>query len=110
MKKLLVSLAAILLTLSAWAVPAKPGAFNYTQPDGSVVRLELHGDEFFSWTTLAGTDQVVKLDADGFWRNTTLDSVAWEAAAQFRRQVNLQRSSMQPRTHDESYKMTHGTR
>ena len=110
MKKLLVSLAAILLTLGAWAVPAKPGAFNYTQPDGSVVRLELHGDEFFSWTTLAGTDQVVKLDADGFWRNTTLDPVAQEAAAQFRRQVNLQRSSLQPRTHDESYIMTHGTR
>lgn len=110
MKRIIVIIATLLLAWNAGAVPAKPGAFNYTQPDGSVVRLERHGDEFFSWTTLAGTQQVVKLDADGFWRNSTIDPAAREAAAQFRQQVNSQRSAMQPRTHDQNYKMTHGTR
>ena len=110
MKRIIVIIATLLLAWSAWGVPAKPGAFNYKQPDGSIVRLERHGDEFFSWTTLAGTNQVVKLDAKGFWRNSTIDPAAREAADQFRRQVNSQRSSLQPRTHDQSKIMTHGAR
>ena len=110
MKKILISLAAILLSLNAWAVPARPGAFNYTQPDGSVVRLERHGDEFFSWTTLAGTNQVVKLDADGFWRNSNIDPAARKKAIERRRQVNDRRvSSIRPSTHTDNI-MTHGTR
>ena len=60
----------VLLTLfvavQALAVPAKPGVFSYTQPDGSIVKLELHGDEFLSWYTLAGTNQVVRLDTQGY--------------------------------------------
>ena len=108
MKKILVSLFAILFSLSALAVPAKPGVFTYTQPDGSVVRLERHGDEFFNWTTLAGTTQVVELDADGYWRNATLDLSIREKAVERRRQMNRQRIA--PRTHDESKIMTHGER
>ena len=110
MKKLLISLTAILLSLGAWAVPARPGAFTYTQPDGSVIRLERHGDEFFSWTTLAGTDQVVKLGADGFWRNSAIDSSAQEKAMAQRRRMNAQRAaSIGPRTHTDNI-MTHGAR
>lgn len=105
MKKILVSLFAFLFSLSALAVPAKPGVFTYTQPDGSVVRLERHGDEFFSWTTLAGTTQAVKLDADGFWRPVTIGA-AERAAARERRMLALNRV---PRTHTDN-KMTHGTR
>ena len=49
----------VLLTLfvavQALAVPAKPGVFSNTQPDGSIVKLELHGDEILSWYTLAGS-------------------------------------------------------
>ena len=109
MKQLFVSIAAILLAISAWAVPARPGAFDYIQPDGSVVRLELHGDEFFSWATLAGTNQVVELDANGFWRNGSIDPAARKAAIAFRDEVNRQRASISPRTHTDN-KMTHGTR
>jgi len=110
MKKILVSLFAFLLCLSALAVPAKKGVFTYTQPDGSVVRLERHGDEFFSWTTLAGTTQVVELDENGYWRNSTLDPAIQEQAIERRRQINRQRVSISPRTHDENKKMTHGER
>ena len=65
MKKAVVILAALLLALSARAIPARPGGFTYIQPDGSTVRLERHGDEFFHWTTLEGTSQVVALDEAG---------------------------------------------
>lgn len=109
MKKLIVSFAAILLALSAWAVPAKPGAFNYTQPDGSVIRLERHGDEFFSWTTLAGTNQVVEQDAQGFWRKSSISPAQREAARIRRAQVNSQRVAMSRRTHTDD-PMTHGER
>lgn len=110
MKKLFVSIVAVLLGISAWAVPAKPGVFTYTQPDGSVVRLERHGDEFFSWTTLAGTSQAVELDQHGFWRHTTVSPVMREAAKAYRAQVNSRRAaSVSPRTHVDN-PMTHGAR
>ena len=78
------ALAASLICLGAHAIPARPGAFNHTQPDGSVIRLELHGDEFFSWATLAGTTQAVELDADGYWRPTTITMEQRNEAMQIR--------------------------
>lgn len=91
MKKIVLVLAAILLAISASAIPAKRGAFTYTQPDGSVVRLELHGDEFFSWHTLAGSNQAVALDKNGYWRKTSLDKNLRKAAIERRREINKQR-------------------
>ena len=109
MKKLSVLLATLLLSLNALAIPAKPGVITYRQPDGSVIRIELHGDEFFSWATLAGTTQVMVRDDDGFWRPGSLDPAARQKALERRRQMNRQRNP-QPRTHDESKIMTHGAR
>ena len=108
MKRILVSMTALLLAWQALAIPAKPGAFPYTQPDGSVVMLELHGDEFISWTTLAGTTQVVALDKDGYWRPTTIKESQWAAARGRRLQVEESRR-IRPFTHNDN-KMTHGTR
>jgi len=34
-----------------YAVPAYPYPIDITQPDGSVLSIKLHGDEFFSYTT-----------------------------------------------------------
>ena len=104
---LLAALAALACT-AAFAVPARPGAFSYTQPDGSVVRLERHGDEFFHWTTLAGTSQVVILGDDGFWHPASLDPTVRKAARQSRLAANRQRTA-RPRTHN-SDPMTHGER
>lgn len=103
MKKILVTVAALLLAIGAWAIPAKPGVFTYTQPDGTVVRLELHGDEFYHWTTLAGSSQAVALDQDGYWRPVTLDPSVQEEALQRRRQVNNSRRAVSTRAGSSEY-------
>lgn len=81
----------ILLTLAAlvcgarilMAVPAHPGKIVYTQPDGTKIVLERHGDEFGHWTTDAA-GRTVRLEADGFFREVTdmdLDDVRRNAVA-----------------------------
>ena len=108
MKRFLLSLIAALLAWQALAIPAKPGAFPYTQPDGSIIMLELHGDEFISWTTLAGTTQVVSLGKDGFWHPSVIKESQWAAARKRRVQAEEGRQ-IGLRTHNDN-KMTHGTR
>ena len=107
LRHILLAAAAALVCATSLAVPARPGAFKYTQPDGSVILLERHGDEFYSWTTLAGTDQAVALGEDGFWHKTTLDPTARQAAMQSRRLANANR--VMPRTHNDD-PLTHGER
>lgn len=110
MKRYILSaFAALCLAFTALAVPARPGAFIYRQPDGSIVRLELHGDEFFSWTTLAGTSQVVAKGNDGFYRPAVLDREVRERARARRREANRLRAGIVPRTHTDN-PMTHGER
>lgn len=91
MKKILASL--VLLTgfcCIAMAVPARPGTFKYTQPDGSVIELQRHGDEFFNWTTdMSG--QVVALGEDGFYHPSTIDFNEATEAQHARHQTNEQR-------------------
>lgn len=72
MKKIKAIVVSVLLfCAAALAVPAWRGRINYTQPDGSVITIQKHGDEFFHWTTdLSGT--IVKLDPDGFYRPESL--------------------------------------
>ncbi len=66
MKKLASAiLLSIVLGVSAFAVPARRGAFQYKQPDGTVVTVYKHGDEFGHWLTNAA-GQVVERDSDGF--------------------------------------------
>lgn len=50
-KKVLFTLVAALLTLSAYAIPAAPRAHKYVQPDGTTVTVKLHGDEFYHYAT-----------------------------------------------------------
>ena len=67
------ALAAMLLVISqvASAIPAKRGKFVAIQPDGTRVTLEVHGDEFYHWTTLEdGT--VVSPDKQGFYRKSSM--------------------------------------
>lgn len=110
LRHILLAAAAALICTASLAVPAKPGAFKYTQPDGSVISLERHGDEFFSWTTLAGTNQVVALGEDGFWHKAHLDPVARNAAYKSRRRVNSYRRTAGLRGTQNDDPMTHGER
>ncbi len=49
----------------AYAVKAYPYPLQVTQPDGSVITIQKHGDEFLNWTTSGG--HLVKQGADGFY-------------------------------------------
>lgn len=51
--------------VDALAVKAKPGVIDYVQPDGSVVKIQLHGDESFHYMTTVG-DQLLLSDDKGF--------------------------------------------
>ena len=73
------------------AAPASPIPFTYVQPDGTVIRLQLHGDEYFHWTTLAGTRQVMVLGDDGWWRPTVFDDSSWRAGQERRQAANDRR-------------------
>lgn len=45
MKRILLSIVAAGLCAGAMAIPAKPGLVAYTQPDGTVVKIKIVGDE-----------------------------------------------------------------
>ena len=83
-KRLLLTIAAVLAVTIADAIPARPGLFPYTQPDGSVIMLRRHGDEYFNWTTDA-SGQVVALGKDGFYRPSSISPMQREAARNARR-------------------------
>lgn len=59
-----------ILLLSAWYMqgkPANPAWFRYVQPDGTVLRLQRHGDEWGHWT-VNDKGQVMRQEADGYYR------------------------------------------
>ena len=85
-------LIAILLVLaqSAFAVPASRKPYRYTQPDGTVLTLTNHGDEFFHWTTDA-SGRTLEMDADGFYRPVSAQQLARRRAAGMARRQQADR-------------------
>ena len=71
------------------AIPAHPGKFVHTQPDGKRIVLQRHGDEFGHWLTNA-SGKVVRLDADGYCRE-----VSEETVATIRRNAAVRRNAAQ---------------
>ena len=67
MKKILTLFVALLICLPALSRPAFPGIIKSVQPDGSIIYLRLHGDEFCHWRTNV-EGQIVEKDSDGYWR------------------------------------------
>ena len=68
MKKILATLAllaGVLYTLSA--VPAYPGRIRVSQPDGSSLLIQVHGDEWYHYVT-DDQGRVVARDKTGFFR------------------------------------------
>ncbi len=53
-------------SMNAHAVPASPGIFEITQPNGAIFKAKFIGDEYKNWTE---TDTGFTIDkaADGFW-------------------------------------------
>ena len=64
-KYILLSVASLFLYISLDAAPAYPYPIKYRQPDGSIIEITLHGDEFWHYTTSGG--KVVELGNDGFY-------------------------------------------
>lgn len=93
MRKIILVLTLLVCSLGLLAKPAKPGFFRYTQPDGSTILIQRHGDEWAHWTTnQAG--EVVRMDEDGFYRvveGVTPDMAA--QAASIRRKARMQMTS-----------------
>ena len=69
MKKTIAFLFACLMTLSAMAVPAKPGVRTYLQPDGTTVQFIVHGDESSHFVTDLNGNLMVK-NAAGYYVTT----------------------------------------
>ena len=88
MKKLFLTFILIFVALSMSAIPARRGWIRYTQPDGSVISIMRHGDEFGHWTT-DSQGRVVRQDADGFYR-----PVAGATVEKTRRQAAARRKSV----------------
>ena len=55
----------------AQAVPAHPGKRTYRQPDGTILTLQNHGDEYFNWTT-DQNGRIVEKGKDGFYRQVDM--------------------------------------
>ena len=70
--------------IPALAGPAFPGKITYTQPDGSTIIIQLHGDEFCHWAT-DEAGNILQQDADGYWRiasnRISLETMKQKAAA-----------------------------
>ncbi len=79
MKQIISTLLAICLAAPLLAVPARPGKFSYTQPDGTVIELRRFGDEF-SHRTVNAAGQEVRRDENGFYRPITLTNAEKDAA------------------------------
>ena len=95
MKKILATLALLLGALHILsAVPAYPGKIRMTQPDGSIITIRLHGDEWFHYAT-DESGQVVARGADGFYRPAPMPTAAErEEAIQMRLAAQQMRQSM----------------
>lgn len=66
MKKIILSLVVMTISLASFAVPARRGFHDFQQADGSTISLTLAGDEFCHWYESAdGT--VYKQNADGMF-------------------------------------------
>ena len=66
MKKIILSLVVMTISLASFAVPARRGFHDFQQPDGTTISLQLAGDEFAHWYEAAdGT--VYKRNADGMF-------------------------------------------
>ena len=96
MKRILATLALLLGALHILsAVPAYPGKIRVTQPDGSVIMIQIHGDEWYHYVT-DERGRVVAQDADGFYRPAEKPSpVQLAQAAEMRKAAQQMRAQAQ---------------
>ena len=90
MKRILATFALLLGALHILsAIPAYPGKIKVTQPDGSVITIQVHGDEWLHYVT-DERGRVVARGEDGFFRQTAKPSAAEREEAQSMRRAARQ--------------------
>ena len=106
MRRILATLALLLGALHILsAVPAYPGKIQVTQPDGSVIAIRIHGDEWFHYVT-DDRGQVIARSKDGFFRpaekpsgEARAEALEMRRAASRMRAAAAQASSLTQGTH-----------
>lgn len=101
MKRILLTFIACMLAFCAWAVPALRTTFTVQQPDGSIITLQLVGDEHFHYYINVDTGEALTLTADGAYvplsagelQNTMLIGMERRADANASRVQRLQSRS-----------------
>ncbi len=74
-------------TTSSFAVPAKLGLKAIKQPDGSIINIEIQGDEHFHWRSTEAGDAVVRGE-DGYYYYALYSSVGVASATNHRALIN----------------------
>lgn len=69
-RSLISFLFAMLVAVTAYAGPARPGVHQFIQPDGTTISITLHGDEFRHWAADA-SGNLLETDSKGFYRKAT---------------------------------------
>ena len=87
MRKILIFTVLCIITVSAWAVPARKGGIVVIQPDGSKITIHQHGDESFHWITNE-KGEWLKQEADGFYQ--VIDSMSVQKAQSRRKASTIQ--------------------
>jgi M6 family metalloprotease-like protein len=82
MKKFLITIVTAALVIAAYAVPAIPGAFVVTQPDGSEITINLIGDEHFHYNTSEDGFLIVK-NITGYWNYAIMEENGVISASEF---------------------------
>ena len=78
MKRLVTLAAFAFVSVLALAVPADKTKFLYRQPDGTVITLQRHGDEFYHWTT-DSQGRILERNKKGFYVASTMSEAAHRA-------------------------------
>ena len=78
MKKFYSGLAVLLLVLigittEGYSVPAYPGKVDVKQKDGSIITIELHGDEFFNYATTTDGYVISSVDGNYYYTDIAFD-------------------------------------
>lgn len=94
MKKIFTFIITAVLALSTassiQASPAYPYPIKYTQPDGSVITIQMHGDEFYSWVTDEDGNEI-EMDNNGFYHRVLKPlSASEKQAASFNSPMRVQ--------------------
>ena len=93
MKRVLLALAAVFCALLLDAVPARPGFIRSIQPDGTVIWIRRHGDEWDHWTSNE-KGQVLRRHEDGFFRvDERADARSFSSLGARRRRAAMERAT-----------------